>query len=201
MRLYRDHAVDVISGARTVADAEFQRAAPIPYDFGITGNTLRTYRNTETSPSKVIRGWALEHGLSMINDNIPSNQVEAITLHRKLCESLDECWARAASRDLTVAEKYKAVDLFTKAVAFHGNHLCQHARAGLYWFANIPLDKFSLGAMRSLFYGIVIADPARMGLIKDTETYWFLQEQVFALTSQAKVPNLVFDHYAWNSAH
>lgn len=201
MLLARDGSGQKITSAFRDTQEEFDAAKSMPADIGITGSTFRAYRNCAASPSSVYREWAQSKGYSTINQNPVSDRKSFQTLHEALLRSLADYWHTQGLRDLSFSERHKIVDLFVKAVAFRSGHACVAARSSLYNYANIPLDKFSLLAISDLFYGIVNSPTPSMGHIRDQETYDFLQAQIFSLTQKEGLPNLVFDHYAWNLAH
>lgn len=201
MLLSRQTAREALKSAQRATEFEFRHGKVMPADLGITGSTFRAYRNCSSSPSEIYRAWAVEKGFRAVALHPVTTREEFLSLHKSLTSSFEKSWNRSGCRPLTFAEKYKVVDLFTKALAFSKGHECEESRFGLYRFANIPLDKFSLLAVSKLFYGIVVDDSPRMGHIKDIETYDFLQSQIFQLTCSAEVPNLAFDHYAWNLTH
>lgn len=201
MFLVRSGSREKLRYALKDTQREFNAAEKMPADLGITGNTFRAYSKCGTSPSAVYRKWAISQGFSLIEQHDVHDRKSFQALHKKLLESLVKYWNKEASRDLSFAERHKIVDLFVKAVSFHSGHSCEKARIGLYHYGNIPLDKFSLLAISDLFYGIVVSPAPSMGHIRDQQTYNFLQNQIFLLTQAENLPNLVFDHYAWNLKH
>lgn len=198
MPLSRTNAPKLIREARSESDNRFAQTCPLPSHLGIAGNTFRAYRLTGTSPSKIYRNWVKEAGFSLVSNSIPIDRTSALQLHNDLADSFEQWWSRSAQRALRLCEKYKVVDLFSKALVFHDSHPCMGAREALYRLANIPLDQYSLEGVQYLFFGIVIADKPRMGMIKDQDTYDFIQSQIYELTSSVDVPNIVFDHFAWD---
>lgn len=201
MLLAREGAQEKVQSALEKAQQKFDEARAMPADLGITGSTFRAYQNCGGSPSVAFRGWATAEGYALINQRAIQNRKDFLELHGKLADSLSAHWIRTGLRGLTVAEKYKIIDLFVKAVAFTNDHPSEKEREALYHYGNIPLDKFSLIAIDSLFYGIVVNPAPSMGHIRDEQTYGFLQDQIHLLTHAANIPNLVFDHYAWNLTH
>ena len=179
----------------------FDAAEPMSPDIGITGSTFRAYRNFSASPSVIYRKWVFSAGYSIINKHPVNDRKSFQFLHKKLLESLVGEWDAEGLRKLSFSEQHKIIDLFVKAVAFRSGHPCEKARYSLFQYGNIPLDKFSLLAMSELFYGVVVCPSPSMGHIRDKQTYDFLQDQIFMLTQSENLPNLVFDHYAWNLTH
>lgn len=201
MILSRSNAEKELLHAAPLAQIEFDKQAAMPSDFGITGSTFRAFRNCKVSPSSIYRSWVKSEGYDITKSNGIDCRENFINLHRTLEKSLNAFWEKSGARPLSLSERNKVIDLFTKAVSFYAGHPCEHQRLSLYKYANIPLDKFSLLAVQKLFYGIVICDNPSMGHIRDEETYNFIQSQIFKLTSETKISNLVFDHYSWNMTH
>ena len=201
MLLSRTTAQKELKSVVKATEAEYHQGQSMPPHFGITGSTFRAYRNCEESPSKIYRQWVTTKGFEIVSSHRVTTRQEFASLHKLLVASFERQWGRSGCRPLSLAEKHKVVDLFTKAIAFSSNHPCEDHRVGLYNFANVPLDKFSLAAIGKLFYGIVVSDNPSMGNIRDLDTYDFLQSQIFHLTSDSGLPNLVFDYYAWNMTH
>jgi hypothetical protein len=167
-------------------------------NLGIGGTTFRAFTNFGQPPSEIYRDWVHAKGYQLVEKNPLASRKDFLSLHGQLVKSFKNYCKRFGCRELSISETNKVVDLFTKVLAFRTDHPCEQQRKGLYKYANIPLDKFSLIAIRELFYGIVLSKNPSMGDIKHTETYDFLQSQIFQLTSSLDVPNLVFDFYAWN---
>ena len=201
MLLAREGSQGKLLSAFGQAQRQFEAGRKMPTDLGITGSTFRAYRNCGGSPSATFRSWATGEAYALINRRAVQNRKDFLKLHGELASSLSAHWSRTGLRNLTVAEKYKIVDLFVKAVAFTSAHPSEKEREALYHYGNIPLDKFSLIAIDSLFYGIVVNPTPSMGHIRDEQTYGFLQDQIYRLTQATNIPNLVFDHYAWNLTH
>ncbi len=203
MLLARDNSGEKLRSALQGAQRDFDAARKMPADLGITGSTFRAYRNCGASPSAIYRKWAASMGYSLIERHDVNNRKSFLALHKKLIESLTQYWndEEQELRALSFAERHKIIDLFVKAVCFRSGHPCENARLGFYKYGNIPLDKFSLLAIRDLFYGIVVNPAPSMGHIQDQQTYDFLQGQIYMLTHAEGLPNLVFDHYAWDLSH
>ena len=196
--LYRLDAIERIQAAEKSSEIAYRSGAVLPKDYGITGSTFRAYQKCDQSPSSIFRSWADTSGFKLVVAASVKSRTDFLQLHQKLASSFDLQWQGSGNRSLSIAEKYKVTDLFVKALAFKSEHPCESSRQALYQYANIPLDKFSLLAVKKFFYGIVISGNPSMGDIRDYETYDFLQTQIYSLTQMAKIPNLVFDHYAWD---
>lgn len=195
--------------ARNIADTELKKAIKktescyknpkkMAKDLGIGGNTFRAFRNFGKPPSEIYRDWVHAEGYQLVTKKALTSRNDFFLLHDQLVKSFQNYCKEFGCRDPLVSEANKIVDLFTKALAFRKGHPCEPQKEGLYKYANIPVDKFSLKAIKNLFYGIVISKDPSMGDVQCIDTYDFLQSQIFELTSSLRMPNLVFDFYAWN---
>jgi hypothetical protein len=199
--LSRNIAVIELKKAIKITDSDYKNPKEMTKDLGIGGNTFRSYRNFGKSPSKIYRDWVKNKGYKLVMQKTLASRDDFILLHEQLVWSFENHCKKFGCRELSSSEKNKVVDLFTKALAFSVSHPCGQQREGLYNYANIPLDKYSLTAIRELFYGIIVCNNPSMGHVRDRDTYNFLQSQIFQLTSSMGLPNLVFDYYAWNMNH
>jgi len=201
MLLSRNIAVIELKKAIKKTESDYKNPKQMTKDLGIGGNTFRTFRHFGKSPSKIYRDWVKNEGYQLVKQETLTNQNDFILLHEQLVRSFENHCKKFGCREPSFSEKNKVVDLFTKALASSVSHPCGHQREGLYKYANIPLDKYSLTAIRKLFYGIIVCNNPSMGHVRDVDTYNFLQSQIFQLTSSMSVPNLVFDYYSWNMNH
>lgn len=165
--------------------------------FGIHGSTFRSYRGFKIAPSKIYSEWVV----SIRNDSIIRNlqsvnsRKKFLNFHRELQGSLDAFWYKRQKKRLTIAQRNKIIDLFLKYLG--RTQQCKN----IITYGNVPLDKFSLLLVSDMFYGVVVSKKPSMGDIRDIETYDFLQDLIWKLTSREKIPNLYFDYFAWNSKH
>ena len=201
MLLSRNDAVSKLKKAIKEAKSKYKNPKEMTKDLGIAGNTFRTYEHFGKPPSKVYKDWVKNKGYQLVKKHRLASRKDFILLHKQLVRSFENYCKKFGCREPSFSEKNKVVDLFTKALAFSVSHPCEQQRVGLYYYANIPLDKYSLTAIRKLFYGIIVCNNPSMGDIREVETYNFLQSQIYQLTSSMGVPNLVFDYYSWNMNH
>lgn len=193
----------VIELKKTIKETEsnYKNPKEMPKDLGIAGNTFRAYKNFGKSPSKIYKDWVKNEAYQLVEQKTLESRDDFILLHDELVRSFENYCKKFGCRNPSFSEKNKVVDLLTKALAFNQNHPCEKQREGLYNYANIPLDKYSLTAIQKLFYGIIVCNNPSMGHVRDLDTYNFLQSQIFQLTSSMGAPNIVFDYYAWNKNH
>ena len=201
VNLSRPDSIARLRRVRAEARKFYAERRSISNNWGIDGSTFRAFRGIRPRPSKLYKAWVDKHGLRKINKlTRPYTRKSFEDLHCKLVRSLELYCKRKANRPLTIAEKFKLVDLFIKAIS-RSNSITQQISEFLVQYGHIPLDKYSLNAIKELFYGIVVCNEPRMGNIEDKETYTFIQSQIYLLTSKSKVPNLYFDFYAWEMKH
>lgn len=201
MLLTRKNAGRELKKAIKKAESRYKNPQKMAPNIGIGTNTLRAFTKLGKPPSVVYRDWVNTKGYRLVEKEKITSRKGFLLLHGKLVKSFENYCKKLGCRELTISEKNKVVDLFTKALAFRVGHPCEQQREGLYKYANVPLDKYSLTAIQELFYGIVVCKNPSMGDIQQVDTYDFLQSQIFQLTSSLRAPNLVFDFYAWDMNH
>lgn len=201
MILARKKAGRELKKAIKKAESRYKNPKVMAKNLGIDRNTFRAFTNLGKPPSEVYRDWVNTKGHRLVKKEKLTSRKDFLLLHGKLVKSFENHCKKLGCRELSISEKNKVVDLFTKALAFRTGHPCEEQREKLYKYANIPLDKFSLTAIGELFYGIVVSKKPSMGDIQYVDTYDFVQSQIFQLTSSLGVSNLVFDFYAWDMNH
>ena len=201
MNQARKNAASKLKKAIQVTEKKFRKPDYIDKNLGIAGNTFRTYSHFGQKPSVIYKDWVKEKGYKVVEESTIANRDDFMLLHKKLVKSFETFCKKSGCRPLLISETNKVIDLYTKALAFNIGHPCEKQRQGLYKYANIPLDKYSLTTIGELFYGIIVCNNPSMGHIRDMETYNFIQSRIFDLTSSIKIPNLVFDTYAWDMNH
>lgn len=207
MKLYRKATLKELRSIRKKAEKYFNDRGQLTDEntnWGIAGNTFRSYVNFKLPPSRIYREWASKkafkkHFLKKMC-NIRCYQ-EFFDVHRKLQKSLDRLWQERQGKSLTVAQCNKIIDLYVKFISKNNVSELPDLNKPLIKFGHVPLDKFALIAVRKCFYGVVISPNPSMGDIDDLETYYFIQSQIRELMSVVHIPNLFFDFYAWNLKH
>ncbi len=170
-------------------------------NFGIAGNTFRSFRSFEYPPSIVYKEWINKNNIFKIYLPLLNriNSYESfLEIHKSISNNLDMFWTEKQKKKLSVSQKYKIIDLLLKFLAKVKYQRFNNINKNIVKFAHIPLDKYSLIAIKKFFFGIVISSKPSMGDIKDEETYFFIQNQIRNLTKLVKIPNLYFDYYAWD---
>jgi len=171
--------------------------------FGVAGSTFRAYKGHKYPPSKTYKEWVntffednkLKKELSKCSD-----RNTFLLIHKKITDDLDFFFKTnnpnsQKNGGLSISKKFKLVDLFIKYLCLSKRNRNEFKR--LYYFCNIPIDKWSLLALKKHVKGIVLSNKPSMGDIKDEESYFIVQELIFGATQTINIPNLYFDIYAW----
>lgn len=207
MKLYKKSAISKLRLINRRAKKYFNTKERLDFEktnWGIAGNTFRAYVKYKKQPSLIYREWAKEtvtEANFLKKLNCINKYDEFLKVHKYLQGSLDRFWKREQGKSLTFSQRNKIIDLFIKFLSKSEIEEFHSLNQILLEFGHIPLDKFTLLAVKDCFYGIVLAPNPSMGDIRETDTYDFIQNQIRELMIDAKLPNLFFDYYAWNLQH
>lgn len=169
--------------------------------FGVAGNTFRAYTGWQSSPSKVFREWAEQHATSMVlrtEARSIRSQDNFERLHQRLSRSLQRAWRAAQGRELTVAHKYKLIDLYIKWLTRHRLPDADLNNA-LLRFGHCALDRQTLAKINSHLNGALPIAKATMGVIAAEATYSLCQSVVREYCAIAGGSPVLFDYFAWQS--
>lgn len=167
--------------------------------YGVAGNTFRAYRGYEARPSQLYQEWAEsicnEFSIPMLKKQLRTRE-GFLVWHTYLAESLQQQWIRREGLSLSVAHKYKLVDLFIKWLSGHdlgssvlSKYLVTHA--------NCALDSQSLSKLNEcLSFALPLSNPS-MGDIQSEATYQFCQELIERFSTHFGGSPLLFDYFAW----
>ncbi len=202
--LYKNFAIDEIKKVAVQAREYFTKYQSRDKNYGVDQSTFRAYRKFRFKPSDAYREWAHE----VSSDNIFFNDAVNIAsyddfklLHSNTREWLASAWKKKQGRELDVPYINKLIDLYFKYIAITDIREDSNIATNIASYGHVPLDKYSLLAIKYLFYGIVLSKNPSMGDVTEMETYYFLQDQIRSLMNAADLPNLYFDYYAWNAKH
>ena len=186
---------------RSMADARTwygERLAADP-GYGVGSNTFRAFRRIK-KPSLIYRAWAA--GI-MRRRAFRSRLLRAKTrkgfehFHEWLSRSLARHWSKRAKRELSLAHKYKLVDLFIKH-AVRRDLGDERLNRNLLAFGHVPIDSSVFSAVDKLFSGILVAQGRAMGHIKTPEAYRFYQTLTAEVVRPLQVSPLYFEYFAWH---
>jgi len=167
--------------------------------YGVAGNTFRAYRGCNTPPSQLYREWA-----EPICNELPISVLEKqlhtrkgfLEWHTFLAENLQEHWRERENRQLSVAHKYKLVDLFIKWLSSHDFDSPVLSEC-LVSHANCALDSQTLNKLNEcLSFALPLSNPS-MGDIQSETTYRFCQELIEQFATRFGGSRLLFDYFAW----
>jgi len=90
--------------------------------YGVGANTFRAFAGYQHKPSVQYRTWARNQSKSLSGEALlkaTSSQEDFDAWHQKLAQSLQRTWQKTQSKPLSVAHKYKLVDLYVKWLTRH----------------------------------------------------------------------------------
>lgn len=175
--------------------------------YGVAGNTFRAYTGMKPyKPSVLYRQWARATVEKLIRENKLKEYVctekSFEKWHKKLAQSLEQSWHKNTEGkvSLSVAQKYKLVDLFVKWLS-RFNFGDQIISDGLIQNAHAALDSKILGKMNQLCQGNLHKPKnVSMSFIKEQKNYICYQNALRYICNQLGSTPLIFDYYAWNEA-
>jgi hypothetical protein len=167
--------------------------------YGVGSNTFRAFRRIK-KPSIIYRRWAA----GMLSRKAFRSRLRSATtrqaferFHTWLSRSLDRHWLRKAKRPLSLAHRYKLIDLFVKH-AVRLNFGDERLNRNLLQFGHVPIDSSVFSAIDKLLSGVLVTEGRAMGHIKTREAYKFYQTLTAELVRPLRAPPLFFDYYAWH---
>jgi hypothetical protein len=104
---------------------------------------------------------------------------------------------RRVSRELTVGQKYKFVDLFVRYLWIERSDRTRDADSSLP-HARAPLDRKSLHVLSATFNGILMAPKFSMGMVVSEPQYRYCQALVEIICQEQGGTPLLFDVFAWH---
>lgn len=104
---------------------------------------------------------------------------------------------KRVSRELTVGQKYKLVDLFVRHLWIERSDRTLDADSNLP-HARTPLDRKSLHVLSATFGGILMAPEFSMGMVTSEAQYRYCQALVQMVCQEQGGTPLLFDVFAWH---
>jgi hypothetical protein len=119
-----------------------------------------------------------------------------------LSRDLRRSWHAEVGKPMPFGASRKLPNLFMKALA-RWSGFDYRARKRLILFLHVPLDSYSLVAVRNCvaFHGLRIPRSASMGYVKDEPMYRSLQHCFRQVTRPTGCPPIYADVLAWNLGH
>jgi hypothetical protein len=167
--------------------------------YGVGGETFRAFRNHRARPSEVYREWAAEVSKQLtpkqLTQQLQSREAFE-SWHRSLVGELSSRWKSRQGRTLSIAHRYKLVDLLIKWLSAHDFGQTKIIQ-GFEQYAHCALDRQTLKKLNEcLSLALPITSPS-MGDIHTEETYLFCQDLVAGFASSCGGTPLLFDYFAW----
>jgi hypothetical protein len=211
LRVYRsiNELIDEMSLHKQDCEAWFSKRKTLSSIItdSVGGNTFRAFNIIDDShPSKVFREWATNFFKDpKVLQNIihQSNETNFDELNLKICSSLKQHWDKHLN-PLSIHKARKLVNLLLKEMALL-HDLTEEERQKLTSLLHIPIDKYTLQAIREIFNnGEYIHDlgkipsNASMGYIDNDKKYNVIQDFFKKLANQTGAPLIYFDVLLWN---
>jgi hypothetical protein len=178
----------------------------------IGGNTFRAFQKMPSRPSVFFREWALGKF---------SEVKTRSSLLRTASQSGYDSWLKAFGEDLhaswkaTMGEdkdipygpRMKLCNLLLKRVVLWDG-IPDERRRTLIGFLHVPLDQYTLAAIRNCIAGDIgreligkIPKRATMGFVQDEPMYLGIQQVIRGISKEAEVPPIFLDLLAWDGQH
>jgi len=182
-----------------------QRKSSLPeiVHHSVGSNTFRAFRKTQKPPSVVFRTWAakeLESESFMTELNGLASQKEFDEWISRVSDRFNSAWQAAMGAEISYGPRRKLPNLLLKELALWTGLDDAH-RATLVRWLHVPLDKYTLLAMRNCVTAVNIPKSATMRFVTSQAMYDRLQGVIREFAAKAQVPPIYFDNLAWNAAH
>lgn len=105
-----------------------------------------------------------------------------------------------ANHELSIAHRYKMVDLFVKYLRVKAETYPELAKC-CYEFGHIPLDRKSLAVISAAFSGIGMSQDFSMGDVASETIYQTAQRLALAICAEAGGTPLLLDVFAWHTPY
>jgi hypothetical protein len=172
--------------------------------FGVESSTTRgipTGSRGATGPQELYRAWARPQLEAMLADTTLPDRIstpEAFDAwHAGLAASLTSHWNAASLVPLSIAHRYKLLDLFVRWLRIQAP-VAPALAARCEQFGHIPLDRKSLHVLSETFGGIGLSGPFSMGDVHTEGAYLFYQVLAREVCARAGGSPLLFDVFCWN---
>jgi hypothetical protein len=167
----------------------------------VGSNTFRAFHHMPQKPSVVFREWAsheCENAGSHLKDI--RTQADYDEWIKQLCERLNQAWKEIMGQEMPFGPRRKLPNLLLKEFVLWTGH-SDALRARLIDWLHVPLDSYSLVAIRNCIHDPEIPRSATMKFVTGETMYNQIQAIIRGIASQATVPAIYFDNLVWNSPH
>ncbi|MCI0536551.1 MAG: hypothetical protein L0Z50_15130 [Verrucomicrobiales bacterium] len=173
----------------------------------VGGNTFRSFHKLARQPSVIFREWAADR-LSSILPTMAAIEDEIGYAHHldEQARHLTRYWRSEGKKPLRFGPGRKLLDLLFKGVVRHQD-ISDSDRARLIRFLHVPLDSFSLIAVRQCAasgeFGPRMSIPAnaKMGFVVSPAQYNQLQQIMRGIGAVAGVAPICIDLVSWDQNH
>jgi hypothetical protein len=206
MKLYKEDSIVTIQLISNRAKEYFDEKLDInEINSGVDRNTYISLGGSKFPPSFIYKKWAESKKKSneLINILLAiKNRNDFLLIHKILVDDLEQFWKENLNGTLGNHQSRRLVDLFFKFLARTTISSQNGIDNMIIKYANIPLDKYALMAVKTLFRGlnrfnrIMVSKNPKMDDFEDKEDYNFAQNQIYQLMEDAGLPNLYFYIYA-----
>ena len=173
----------------------------------VGGNTFRSFQNLARQPSLVFREWAAARLSSSMSTMAAIADQGGYSRHMEdHARHLAKYWLAEGKKPLKYGPGRKLLDLLFKGVVRYAQ-ISDSDRARLIRFLHVPLDSFSLTAVRhcaaSGEFGARVSIPvsAKMGFVVSAAQYNQLQQVMRGIGAAAGVAPVCIDLVAWDHNH
>lgn len=173
--------------------------------FGVDSSTVRalsTGATGDSGPLAIYEDWAAEQLGNLVQDKESWKQLLTFHgfehWHATLTSSLVAHWQTKSGKELSIAHRYKLVDLFTRWIRVRapaGSVL----REAILRCAHIPLDKKSIATISAMFSDIALSPTFSMGLVRSEKGYRTYQRLARIIAEEVGGSPVLLDVFAWNS--
>lgn len=211
----RPELVRVLKREKSPLSAQFAERGEDLQTFikhSIGGNTFRAFHNMPTPPSDFFRDWAFarfseDQTLSSLLS--VASQSEYDTWLKGLAGDLYKAWKATMGEDRAISygPRMKLCNLLLKRVVLW-DRIPEGKRKSLIAFLHVPLDQFTLAAIRNCVeadierdvIGKIPKNPT-MSLVKNEQMYMEIQRIIREISEEAGVPPIFLDLLAWDIQH
>lgn len=208
VRVYQDanELINLLASRKPTLTVWFSDTKPslVQLLYGAIGkNTFRAFSGMPQPPSRIIREWEFFYfSRPTTLDTILGiqSQKEYDAWHARFCRSFARYWQSAMGEPIGFGPSTKLPNLIMKLFVLW-NGLGKAERKRLIKYLHVPLDRYSLVAIRNCLPEANIPSNATMGFITDKDGYWCIQNELRRIARKARVAPIHYDVLAWNYRH
>jgi hypothetical protein len=167
----------------------------------VAGNTFRAFAHLPKQPSKIFREWAISEFTSQ-HERVLSirTRTEYGRWLESSCERLNEFWKSNMGASMNYGPRRKLPNLLMKQFVLW-REINEDQRFSLLHFLHVPLDKYSLVALRRCYPHLRIRSSSTMSFVDGREKYENIQQAIQSICTRANLPAIYFDILTWDKAH